>query len=115
MKTFNLNYLVSVKYTPKTESIFEYVDGRKKTFWLPEIPTGWFPWGKWRFYDKISEEELKEKFLIEEGILYSKPKVKLRFIDGSEKQINFDSEKEALHYFNIYKSSIPNPLNFEKD
>jgi hypothetical protein len=116
MKTFNLNYLVSVKYSPKELTKFEFVKGVKKTFWHNEIQEGWYWMGIFHgiIVIKLTDKDIQENCLIEGDKLYEKPYVLLKFINGEEKQIKYNSESEAIHEFKIYESNIPNPLKFNQ-
>jgi hypothetical protein len=115
MKTFNLNYLVSVKYFPKQLTKFEFVKGVKKTFWKDGIEEGWYHYGITNgiIVMKLTHKDLQD-CLIEGDKLYEKPYITLKFINGESKTIQYNSEEEAIHNFKMYESNIPNPLKFNE-
>lgn len=109
MRTYNLDQLVCVEIFEEEISDFFYVK-RKKFLWIKEFEG--FVLSKFSDFSYNMEEisELEE-FFIRNFKLYVKSRVMLNFSDGSSEVFYFNTNKEALDYYNSVTNKLTNKIS----
>ncbi len=116
-KTFyNAKKVISIEVIDKRPSqCYEFISGRKKSFWKKEIKEGFYFWfGSYIGQDgPYSKDQIEAGFdgvqyLIDEyNKVFVKPKVVINLVEGFKQTLWFDDYGKALLYATNISKSLP--------
>ena len=99
-----LDKLIKISYTEKTiDTNFVYLKEKRTFFNMIKIKEGIYykDWYDDYIYYTV-EELLKEDYLVEDNIVYHKPIIKFKYVDGYSHTIMFETNDEMLKAYNDF-------------
>jgi len=102
LSSYDLKKLVKLKLViDEEDNRIEYVDRR---WWIFGY-TGWIFIGYSQHPKRVSEEFIKERAIIKDGVAYRKPRIVFSFVGPHTYNMIIDDEEKARRTYDFYKSN----------